>query len=39
MLTADEMLTAFSAVGLAVPHDPSWSDPSGLGVYLGSVPA
>jgi hypothetical protein len=39
MLTASEMPAAFSAVGLAVPYDPSWSDPFSLGVYIGSVRA
>jgi len=31
--------SAGGAVGLAVTYDPSWSDPPGLGVYIGSVPA
>jgi len=39
LFTVDEMLAAFSAVGLAATYDPSWSDPAGDGVYVASVPA
>src|SRR5262249_17458038 len=38
LFTVDEMLAAFSAVGLAATYDPSWSDPAGRGVYVASAP-
>jgi hypothetical protein len=39
LFTVEEMLAAFSAVGLAATYDPSWRDPAGDGVYVASVPA
>lgn len=39
LFTVDEMLAAFTAVGLAVTYDASWADPAGIGIYLASVPA
>jgi len=37
LFTIDEMLAAFSAVGLAATYDPTWSDAwSGDGVYVAS---
>jgi len=38
LFTIDEMLAAFSAVGLAATYDPSWSEVSGDGVYVASAP-
>jgi ubiquinone/menaquinone biosynthesis C-methylase UbiE len=39
LFTVDEMLAAFSAVGLAVTFDPSdRSDPAGQGFYVASAP-
>jgi len=37
LFTIDEMLAAFSAVGLAATYDPTWSDAAGDGVYVASA--
>lgn len=40
LFTGDEMMAAFSAVGLAATFDPSgWSDPTGRGIYIALAPA
>jgi SAM-dependent methyltransferase len=40
VFTVDEMLAAFSAVGLAATYDPSrWSDATGRGIYIALAPA
>jgi len=40
LFTVDEMLAAFSAVGLAATYDPSgWSEASGRGIYIAWAPA
>lgn len=38
LFTIDEMLAAFSAVGLAATYDPSWQEVSGDGLYIASRP-
>jgi ubiquinone/menaquinone biosynthesis C-methylase UbiE len=38
LFTIDEMLGAFSAVGLAATYDPDWSEVSGDGVYIATAP-
>ena len=39
LFTVDEMLAAFSAVGLAATYDPSgWSEASGRGIYIALAP-
>jgi ubiquinone/menaquinone biosynthesis C-methylase UbiE len=37
LFTIDEMLTAFSDVGMAATYDPSWDDVCGNGVYVASA--
>ncbi len=40
VFTIDEMLAAFSAVGLAATYDPTgWSDATGRGIYTALAPA
>lgn len=39
LFTVEDMLAAFSAVGLTATYDPNWSDAAGRGVYVASVPA
>lgn len=39
LFTIDEMLAAFSAVGLAATYDPTWSEVSGDGIYVASRPS
>jgi ubiquinone/menaquinone biosynthesis C-methylase UbiE len=37
LFTIDEMLGAFSAVGLVATYDPSWNETSGDGLYVASA--
>lgn len=39
LFTVDEILAAFSSIGLAATFDPSWHDIGNLGVYVASAPA